>query len=507
VKSHIQSIVPFFLTLSVAVAPAREGGVTLKTESFDRDPGWEEFNNRVAPKRIPTVIQDFGYRTSNFAGTDVGEIGGQVWRSSTRASYAASIAPKTLHEKLSASGTFAITATSGSSGAFFGWFNAEHTGTGRRDTLGFRLAGQGSGARLTVQLVTDKNQAKGTKITPWVVDKTKARGEGRKFRPTSIKNDGTRYSWTLDYDPDAGEGNGQIQYTIRSKSSKPEEFEGKTFTIILPKGYKDHGTVFDRFGLMNSERGGNAMTVHFDDLRFDGKAENFSKDPGWIASGNNAKFQDARQGGAHDFGFSAHTSHVGGTRGELGGMIWRSGVFGYYADRVGRLTLTNRLEARGKVVLNAAPPDSGMYLGWFNSEEKENSPAQAGNFVGIKIGGPTRVGHYFVPAYATALKAKVEADPTRQHPKRISIERGEGPVLVPQKVFDWKLVYDPAGNNGKGMLEATLGDQSVSLPLKNGDKERGATLDRFGIFTTHIGGSYVKIYFDDLAYTTAIAPN
>ena len=28
-----------------------------------------------------------------------------------------------------------------------------------------------------------------------------------------------------------------------------------------------------------------------------------------------------------------------------------------------------------------------------------------------------------------------------------------------------------------------------------------ALADRFGLFTTHTGGSYVKLYLDDLAYT------
>ena len=188
-------------------------------------------------------------------------------------------------------------------------------------------------------------------------------------------------------------------------------------------------------------------------------------------------------------------------------MIWRSGVYGYYADRVGPLTLANRLEARGKIVLTAAPPDSGLYLGWFNSTAKANAPSQAGNFVGVKIGGPTRVGHYFAPAYATANRTELGSrrrSPSRlrrEHAKRVSVEAREGPVLVPQKVYEWKLVYEPTGNGGKGTLEVKLGNESVVLPLKNGDKELGATLDRFGLFTSHIGGSYVKIYFDDLAYT------
>jgi hypothetical protein len=396
-----------------------------------------------------------------------------------------------------------VTATSGSSGTFFGWFNSRNTGNGRRDTLGFRFAGEGSGSRLTLQLVTDKNQACGTKVTPWIVDRTKPRGEGRKFRPTSIRNDGTRYAWTLAYDPDLNEGNGQMQFTIHSAGSQPEPFEAKTHIVPLPKGYKDQGTSFDRFGLMNGERGGNPMTIYFDDVQHDGKSEDFSTDPGWMGSGNHATFLDRDQGGTHDFGFSAQTYHAGGAPGEVGGVIWRSGLYGYYADAVGPLTLTNRLEARGKVVLLAAPPDSGAYLGWFNSAEKTNAPPQAGNFIGIKIGGPTRVGHYFLPAYATASRPSREAAAGRQHPKRVSIEARQGPVLTPQKVFSWTLVYDPAGNDGTGTLAATLGTESVTLPLKKGDKAWGATLDRFGLFTTHIGGSYVKIYFDDLAYTAA----
>ena len=244
------------------------------------------------------------------------------------------------------------------------------------------------------------------------------------------------------------------------------------------------------------------MTIYFDDLQYDGRSEDFSKDPGWIGSGNHARFDDSRQGGAHDFGFCPQTSHAGGSPGEMGGTIWRSGPYGYYADRVHLLTLTNRLEARGKVMLEAAPPDSGVYLGWFNSTEKESAPPQTGNFVGIKIGGPTRIGHYFLPAYATAGSGKRRAGAGGENAKRVSVESRQGPVLVPQRVFDWKLVYDPAAYRGSGALQVTLGEESVTLPLKIGDQAVGATFDRFGLFTAHIGGSYVRIYFDDLAYTT-----
>jgi hypothetical protein len=226
----------------IAAGATIVGAQTIKTESFDRDPGWEGFNNRLVPKTAKTVHQDFGYSATTFAGKDKGEIGGTIWRGSRPASYARAIEPKTLSDPLSATGTFAITDTSGSSSVFLGWFKAgsgNETDQGRQNSLGLRFAGQGAGARLTLQLVTATNQACGTKITPWVVDKTKPKGEpGRKFRPPALKNDGTHYTWKLDYDPNANGGDGQMQFTVRSDADEHDEFEGKTFTVALPKGYK-----------------------------------------------------------------------------------------------------------------------------------------------------------------------------------------------------------------------------------------------------------------------------
>ena len=473
----------------------------LKTESFDRDPGWEAHNNRIPPRLVKSVQQDFGYSATNIAGKDKGEIGGKVWRSSTRAYYAAKIPKKTLADKLSASGTFALTATAGSSGAFFGWFDSSLPGGGRQSNLGFHFAGAGAGARLTLRLVTALNQSCGVKVTQWEVIK-----KGEKIRPPSIKNDGTRYTWKLDYDPQAAGGDGEIHFTIRSNSASPEPYEGKTFAVPLPKGYKDQGTAFDRFGLMNNMKPGNPLTVHFDDIQLDGKPEDFSQDPGWEAVGNHDKYDNREDGGAHDFGFNATSTFAGGKPGEVGGMLWRSGAFSYYADRVGPLSLNDRLEASGKIILTVGPPDSGMYFGYFNSADKENAPAQTGNFVGVKIGGPTRVGHYFVPVYATTKTTPIERVGKANRPAKVAVEKSTGPVMVPQKVMEWRLVYDPAGAAGKGTIEATLGGESVTLALKPGDKEKGAVLDRFGLFTAHLGGHYIKVYLDDLKYTAAPAP-
>lgn len=491
-------MVPLCLCASFGGAAETAG---LKSESFDRDPDWEEYNNHVPPKKAVMVKQDFGYSATNFAGKAVGEMGGAIQRATKPASYGAVITPaKTLNDKFGASGSFAIKKASPAGGLFFGFFNSQQPGGSGRPigSLGLNLDFEGSGGRLAVRLITGTNKSCGTFITPYLPGK---------FRPTPLKADGTKYHWTMDYDPQEAGGNGQFTFTMRSETHTVQDYgplpeasqkeaqarfpNTTKFAVYLPPGYKAEGASFDRFGMSNGMKSGGTVTLYFDDLKFDGKAEDFSTDPGWVADGNRASFEDREITGAHDFGFSAQTSFAGGAPGEAGGGFWRSGDFGYYADRVGPLNLEQRLEARGKVKLVTAGPDSDMRIGWFNSDAKVKGDGDAANFVGVFVGGPTRVGHYFIPRFANAAGGigKVE----------------QGPILTPGKTFDWSLVYDPAGNGDNGEMRVTLGSETVTLALKPGMKAKGATLDRFGFFTSTIGGQMVKIYLDDLKYT-AVKP-
>lgn len=495
-----RAAIPLLVVLFAALAPATDGPKTgLKTEAFDKDPGWEGVNNRV-PAKPRTVVQDFGYSPTTHAGRAKGEIGGKITRAATPAYYGAKVS-KTLDDKFSASGTFAFTHTSPGAGVFFGWFAADQPGGGGRPigSLGLHFDGEGAGARLAVRLITGTNKSCGTFVTPFLPGK---------FRPTPIRRDGTRYSWTLDYDPAAADGRGRFTFTIRSHGEKPEElaadrlpadlpathraealrrFPNTTrFSVDLPPGYKADGAKFDHFGLMNMMKPGGHLSVYFGDLTLDGKAENFTGNTRWDGSGNRVEYQDRVLPGAHDFGFS-NTHFAGGKAGEVGGDLWRSGKYAYYADKVGPLSLDDRLEARGRVVLKVGAPDADVFLGWFNTGGKDTPPVEAGNFLGIHVGGPTRVGHYFHPALTTAKGTRALAE--------------KGPVLVPGKVYDWSLVYDPTAGGGNGSIAVTLGKESVTLPLKPGWKAEGAGFDRFGLFNSNIGGQLVRIYLDDLTYT------
>jgi hypothetical protein len=478
---------------------------TAKSQSFDQDPSWEAHNNHVVPKDVPMVVQDFGYSPTNFAGKAAGEMGGQVNRASEAAYYADDIGVKTLDDPLSASGSFALTKTSGSSGVFFGFFRAQQPGASGRpvSSLGLDFDGESHGARLAVRLITGQNQSCGTFVTPFIPGK---------FRPTPIRNDGTRYQWKLDYDPKANDGKGRFTFTLHSDAHQPDEISGKqdldekfkpealarfphttTFSVDLPPGFKEQGTRFDRFGLMNMMKAGGQFSIYFDDLRYLDRSQDFSQDPHWAESGNRASYRATDVGGAHNFGFSP-TNHAGGAKpGEIGGTFWRNDNWGYYADRVGPLTFDDRLEARGKVAMVVGGPDSDMAFGWFHSDDgaKGESPDKAGTFIGIRIGGPTRIGHYFLPAFAVSKDV-------RGAPK-------QGPVLTPAKSYDWSLVYDPQANGGAGALTAKLGDESVTLNLKPGQRAQAkdARLDHFGVFSIGPGGQIVKVYLDDLRYTAS----
>ena len=90
--------------------------------------------------------------------------------------------------------------------------------------------------------LTGKNQSCGTFITPFLPGK---------FRPTPLRNDGTRYHWTLDYDPRANAGKGQFTFTPQktgyyrvrwtSKDGRKHPIESETWTWCVSEDVHDLG--------------------------------------------------------------------------------------------------------------------------------------------------------------------------------------------------------------------------------------------------------------------------
>ncbi len=106
---------------------------------------------------------------------------------------------------------------------------------------------------------------------------------------------------------------------------------------------------------------------------------------------------------------------------------------------------------------------------FYGDEKRSNGPDESRSpqksILGIKVEGPSRVGHYFRPAYHTAKGEGGTPD--------------TGPLIRPDgAVHDWSIRYSP---QGFGRITVTLDDHTQTFDLRPGDKESGATFDRLGV--------------------------
>ncbi len=450
---------------------------SLREPNLGVDPGWEGYRNRLLPAERMLTRQDFGYHATQHAGGDAaGEIGGWVQRSLTPANYAIKLPRElSLDDHLVASGKMAVSENSGASGVLIGWFHRTSRSWRTTNSLAFRADGNGDTYWLFVEYGTRNGRTGGIGAF-----------EGERYQTTKTKPfpaDGATHSWHLEYDPDGNDGAGSVEFRI----------DDRTYEFgVRPEDRKD-GALFDRFGIWNQETTGDGMRIWLDDLVINGTKHSFDDNPQWEAFGNRTEFSEDVVRPFHDFGFVAPTED--GANGSIGGIIWRDERPSYYADRVGPMSLDNELYAEGTVRFVASGPDSAIYLGWFDSETKQNKvqpeyETRQQNYLGVLLEGPSRVGHYFRPGYGTKTGDGSNAP--------------RGPVLpVDNTRHKWTLSYDPHAANERGVITVTLDDEQVSLELGEGDREQGATFDRFGLFNIQSGGWHVKTYLDDLRYSAA----
>jgi hypothetical protein len=468
----------------------RERGMTLKTESFDRDPGWVGINNRSARQQEPIVIrQNFGYsEKTNHAGSDKpGEIGGFITPAGEIAFYGKKIDAVDFEQPLTASGVMSI--APGGTHLLLGFFNSETVNEWRTpNTLAIRLNGRGDHFFGYVEYCTSKWRAGGdTTPFPSITDPETGRWNLIGY-PCNKK-----LSWSLSYDPKANDGQGAITATIGNDKA----------VCNLDATHKRDGATFNRFGILNVMKSADSGSeVWFDDISIQGEPmETFADDPNWDGRNNRHVNRSRLVRPWFDFGFSETHLAGGNGSGEIGGTIFRGDCrepqrMASYGGKVGPLSLEKPLTARGKITLRRGVSDSTTLFGFYHSQasmrsNESQSDGLPESVLGIHIEGPSSEGFKFYPVLRGMGDGGVVGNVR------------EFPTLLPDgKVHDWRLDYEPASANSKRRITITLDEKSATLDIPDNVKIDDTTFDRFGIVTSWIDGNSQNVYWDDITYTS-----
>ena len=233
-------------------------------EGFDRDPHWDEFQNRrtyITHDVRPRF--DFGYSSTQFAGGKArGEIGGLVFRGDGRytnmmAFYGDRLEELTLNRPLKASGKIALHRGVSDSDVLFGFFHSEHSlNSGGSDRIGtppdFLGVAIGAPSRegfyfapaYRVHGTEKKNAERGPHILP----------------------NGAPHDWSLEYQP----GDADIRNAGRAipgtSGTITVTLDNERATLAIPGNHQAVGAHFNRFGIITTHTDGNGQHIYFDDL-------------------------------------------------------------------------------------------------------------------------------------------------------------------------------------------------------------------------------------------------
>ena len=545
IQNLILSIVSIALLLSFNLYSQDQNKIRTVTENFDKDPGWENNNNRIECTGCRIVNQDFGWSATNHNGSGKGEIGGTIWRSTTPAYYAMPIGkPLNFRDTFSASGKLSVIDPPREGyGFYIGFFNPKYqawrvwpscgfrigkmeegkarffldykTGTDAGAILNPDLAISGDGSVHTWELKYEPNKGvsksdwpdpliskiikeKGTNVhtdTIWAalkkykpgITKEKVLDLLKEARDAGLVDDwyrkGIYHLWTLI--PDIEKIKGRITFT----------FDGRSVSYYLIPGHESLPSEINRFGIYNMQIYTGKLKFYLSDLVINQKKIDLSENPHWEGYNNKVTFVERDFHARQNFGYT-QTNWAGKEPGEIGGEFWGTEVndpsFGFYADNVGKLSLNDRIKFSGMINFVKGAVDGRMLIGYFNKYKREapiegeykgNPPNQ---FMGIEIMDQTRLGYTFTAVCSPEQK--------------ISFEK-RGPVIIPDQIRR-HFTFDYNPNMGKaGRITVTLDNNSFTADLTSEQRKEGALFDHFGLLNPRKGGKYVEVYFDDLSYS------
>ena len=177
---------------------------------LSKDPGWEGRDNRVEFAEQDFQRQDYGYSETNWAGKQIGEIGGLFSNvepiDPLAGYYADDIGKLTLDDPISFSGHVSFVADSTDSGMQIGYFSAEDAMAkwdphkpfrSIPNSIGIQIEGSaGSGKRFMPQINTGKNSGATKGNIPFYPTKERHRSSSTTIPRRTTTPVGSPSLWT-----------------------------------------------------------------------------------------------------------------------------------------------------------------------------------------------------------------------------------------------------------------------------------------------------------------------
>ncbi len=230
-------------------------------ESFDNDPGWDQFQNRrtYASEGVRPRF-DFGFsKTHHAGGKQAGELGGIVYRGDNRyperlAYYGDRIGLVNLDKPLRASGKISLRRGVSDSTVLFGFFHSSNS-------VRVSDSQQHGFPENFVGMAIEGPSRDGFFCYPAYHLRGGGNSAGGDDRP-HILPDGSQHDWILEYVP-LPDGGGRVTVSL----------DGKSTQIPITAEDRATGYRFDRLGIVTTWIDGNCQNIFFDDLRYTSSQE------------------------------------------------------------------------------------------------------------------------------------------------------------------------------------------------------------------------------------------
>jgi hypothetical protein len=203
------------------------------------------------------------------------------------------------------------------------------------------------------------------------------------------------------------------------------------------------------------------------------RTEHFDREPSnWEGINNRGgSFKSKRV--TQDFGYSSTSRHAGSKAGEVGGVINPAAEPAYFGYRLPQpLNLSSRINASGRLFVAHGP--GHFLLGFFNAQTLNEW--RTANTLAARINGRGEGFHchleYCTGRWRAGAGVIGEIVPGRRIHARL---------MPADRVYDWRLTYEPDEGAGTGLLTLTLGNESCTCTVTKEHRAEGATFTHFGL--------------------------